>query len=136
MSTLNRDMSLTGEPPKTITTRQKLAVGIGVIGLFILILALVNVNFPNKPLFLTLALGLIAAGTIWFSIELYMDKHAGIKNDGVYFKSMTSRGILGWATGILLTLFYIVLYWFPQYLGLNSDGDNTGLVGLFDPLSN
>ncbi|HEA30228.1 MAG TPA: 4Fe-4S binding protein [Leeuwenhoekiella sp.] len=135
MSTIQRDMSLTGEPPKAITTRQKLAVGLGLIGLFILILALANVNFPNKPVFLSLALGLIAGGTILFAADLYLNKHAGIKNDGVYFKSMTSRGVLGWATGIMLTLFYIVLYWFPQYLGLNAEGDNTGLVSLFDPLS-
>lgn len=48
---------------------------------------------------------------------------------------MTSRGVLGWATGIMLTLFYIVLYWYPQYLGLNAEGENTGIIGLFDPLS-
>jgi len=135
MSTLNRDMSLTGEPPKAITTRQKLSVGVGLVGLFILILALANVNFPNKPLFLSLALGLITAGIVLFAADLYLNKHAGIKNDGVYFKSMTSRGVLGWATGIMLTLFYIVLYWYPQFLGLNAEGENTGLVSLFDPLS-
>lgn len=135
MSTLDRNMSLTGEPPKAISTRQKLAVGLGLIGLFILVLALANVNFPNKPIFLSLALGLIAGGTVLFAADLYLGKHAGIKNDGVYFKSMTSRGVLGWATGILLTLFYIVLYWFPQFLGLNAEGENTGLIRLFDPLS-
>ena len=136
MSTLNRNMSLTGEPPKAISTRQKLAVGLGLIGLFILILALANVNFPNKTIFLSLALGLIAGGIVLFAADLYLGKHAGIKNDGVFFKSMTSRGVLGWATGILLTLFYIVLYWFPQFLGLNAEGANTGLISLFDPLSN
>lgn len=135
MSTLNRNMSLTGEPPKTISTRQKLAVGLGLIGLFILILALANVNFPNKTIFLSLALGLIVGGIVLFATDLYLGKHAGIKNNGVFFKSMTSRGVLGWATGILLTLFYIVLYWFPQFLGLNAEGENTGLISLFDPLS-
>lgn len=128
-------MSLTGEPPKAITNRQKLAVALGVIGLFILILALANVNFPSKTVFLSLALGLITIGTILFANNLYLDKHPGIKNDGVYFKSMSAKGILGWITGIILTLFYIVLYWFPQYLGLNTEGENTGLIGFFDPLS-
>jgi ferredoxin-type protein NapH len=38
--------------------------------------------------------------------------------------------------GIFLTGFYIVLYWYPQFLGLaNEGGVNNGLVGLFDPLS-
>lgn len=135
MAQIQRDMSLTGEPPKSITTRQKLAVALGLVGLFILVLALANVNFPNKTVFLSIALGLIALGTVLFANDLYLDKHAGIKNDGLYFKSLTSRGIWGWALGITLTLFYVVLYWFPQLFGLNSEGANTGLIALFDPLS-
>lgn len=128
-------MSLAVEPPKAISKKQRIAVFIGVLGLFILALALFNVNFPNKTVFLSLAIGLITVGTILFSNRLYLGKHAGIKNDGVYFKSMSSKGILGWVTGIVLTLFYVVLYWFPQYLGLNAEGENTGLIALFDPLS-
>jgi hypothetical protein len=37
---------------------------------------------------------------------------------------------LGLDVGIVLTAFYIALYWFPQYLGLNQSGGlNTGIVG-------
>ena len=131
----NPSMSLAGEPPKALSKVQKIATAIGLTGLFILVLAIANVDFPNKTLFLSLSLGLIVIGTIIFAHDLYNGKHAGIKNDGVYFKSMTAKGIAGWATGIILTLFYIVLYWFPQYFGLNTEGANTGLIGLFDPLS-
>ncbi|MAB56516.1 MAG: FeS-binding protein [Aequorivita sp.] len=135
MSTVQRNMSLTGEPPKTINTQQKLASAIGLIGLAVLFLALFNINFPNKTLWLTASLIAIGGGTVWFSIAAYRNKHEGIKNDGVYFKSLTSKGFWAWVLGITLTLFYIVLYWFPQYLGLVQDGDNKGLVALFDPLS-
>ena len=128
-------MSLAGEPPKALSTTQKIASAVGLLGLFILVLALFNVGFPNKTLFLSLSLGMITAGIIIFANDLYRGKHAGIKNDGVYFKSMTAKGLVAWATGILLTLFYIVLYWFPQFLGLNTEGENTGLIALFDPLS-
>ena len=49
---------------------------------------------------------------------------------------MTSRGFWGYTLGIVLTAFYIILYWFPEYLGLGSDGKpNQGLVAFFDPLS-
>jgi hypothetical protein len=34
--------------------------------------------------------------------------------------------------GVILTTFYIVLYWYPEYLGLNQDGGNS--TGIFDPL--
>ncbi|PVW17372.1 4Fe-4S binding protein [Marixanthomonas spongiae] len=135
MSTFQRNMSLTGQPPKTINTQQKIASFIGLAGLLVLFLALFNVNFPNKTLWLTISLLAIAAGTIWFAKAEYLSKHEGIKNDGVYFKSLTSRGFWAWVLGITLTLFYVVLYWFPQYLGLVKEGDNTGVISLFDPLS-
>ena len=68
--------------------------------------------------------------------DAYLTKLEGIKNDGVWFKSISSRGILGWVTGVILTSFYIILYFYPQYLGLSSNGEsNTGLISLFDPLS-
>ena len=128
-------MSLTGEPPAGLSLVQKLASGIGLAGLFILVLALANVSFPNKSLFLILSLGLMTAGTVIFSRDLYKNTHPGIKNDGLWFKSMTNRGLWAWITGIALTLFYIVLYWFPEFLGLNENGPNTGVISLFDPLS-
>ncbi|MEE2771516.1 MAG: 4Fe-4S dicluster domain-containing protein [Bacteroidota bacterium] len=135
MSRIEHNMAMTGESPASISTIQKIATTAGLIGLSILLLAVANVSFPNKALFLSLSLGLISIGTIVFAVDAYNGKHAGIKNDGVWFKSMTNRGILGWIAGIALTLFYIILYWFPQYLGLKAEGDNTGVIALFDPLS-
>jgi len=133
---LNHSMSLAKPDTFGISNKQKIAIGIGVVGLLILALALFNTTFPNKTLFLTLALGSITVGIILFSNDTYLNKLQGIKNDGVWYKSISSRGLLGWITGITLTLFYIVLYFFPIYLGLGSNGaSNTGLIALFDPLS-
>src|SRR6056297_1637319 len=116
MSKIEHNMSLTAEAPAKLSATQRLASGIGLVGLFILVLAVANVNFPNKTLFLSLSLGLIAAGTIIFANDLYLGKHEGIKNDGVWFKSLSGRGFWAWILGITLTLFYVVLYWYPQYL--------------------
>ncbi|WP_321828351.1 4Fe-4S binding protein [Maribacter dokdonensis] len=135
MGNLNRNMSLAGEPPKALNTGQKLAVITGMTGMGILILQLFNLNLGNSALWLSIAILAIFAGIIWFSQAAYAHKHKGIKNDGVWFKSMSSRGVLAWMAGIALTGFYIVLYFYPQYLGLVKDGDNTGLIALFDPLS-
>ena len=135
MNTVQKNMSLTGEPPKTINNQQKIASFVGLLGLTVLILALFNVNFPNKVFWLSASLTAIASGTIWFSIAAYAYKHEGIHNDGVYFKSLTSHGFWAWILGIGLTLFYILLYWFPEYLGLSENGNNTGIVAIFDPLS-
>ena len=135
MSTVQKNMSLTGEPPKALNTQQKLATLLGMSGLFILVLAAFNINFPNKAIWLTIALSSIFGGIVWFAKAAYANKHEGIKNDGVWFKSISSRGFLAWLTGIALTGFYIVLYFFPQFLGLSKEGENTGLISFFDPLS-
>lgn len=135
MGNFDRSMSLAGEPPKALNTGQKLAVVTGMIGLGILILQLFNLNLGNTALWLTVSIVAIFAGIIWFSQAAYAHKQKGIKNDGVWFKSISSRGVLAWMAGIALTGFYIVLYFYPQYLGLVKDGENTGLIALFDPLS-
>ena len=135
MSTIDKSMALTGQPPKTLSTAQKLATIAGLTGLFILLLATFNINFPNKGLWLSISLGLVFVGVFWFSREAYANKHKGIKNDGVWFKSVSARGLWGWISGIVLTGFYIVLYFYPEYLGLVKGGDNKGIIGLFDPLS-
>ncbi|MBC3757108.1 4Fe-4S binding protein [Hyunsoonleella sp. SJ7] len=133
---INHSMSLATPDALDITNTQKVALALGIIGLFILALALFNVDFPNQGLFLTLALGLITGGTILYSREAYLKKLEGIKNDGVWLKSISSRGVWGWIVGVILTAFYIILYFFPKYLGLGTDGvENTGLISLFDPLS-
>ena len=128
-------MALTGEPPKALNTGQKVATLIGMSGLGILSLNLFNIGFPNSGLWLSVALLLIFIGVVLFSKAAYSHKEKGIKNDGVWFKSISSRGVLGWLAGIALTGFYIVLYFYPEYLGLIKGGDNIGLIAFFDPLS-
>lgn len=133
---INPSMSLAKPDVTDISNIQKIALAIGVVGLFILTLALFNTNFPNKGLFLSLALATISAGIVIYAREAYLTKLEGIKNNGVWYKSISSRGVWGWIVGVILTTFYIVLYFYPQYLGLGKDGlENTGLIGLFDPLS-
>lgn len=133
---INPSMSLAKPDVTDISNIQKIALAIGVVGLFILTLALFNTNFPNKGLFLSLALATISAGIVIYAREAYLTKLEGIKNNGVWYKSISSRGVWGWIVGVILTTFYIVLYFYPQYLGLVKDGlENTGLIGLFDPLS-
>lgn len=135
MDTIQRNMSLTGEPPKSINAIQKLGTLIGMFGLVVMLLAGFNFDFPNKGFWLAIALLSVTAGIILFAIGAYRNTLEGIKNHGVWFKSISSRGYLGWIAAISLTGFYIVLYFYPQFLGLNSDSENTGIIALFDPLS-
>lgn len=126
-------MAITGTSAYSLSTIQKIAAGLGWTGVFFLGLSILNVPLPSY--FTYISLGLIVTGVVVFADDQYRGKPKGVHNDGVWFKSMTSRGVSAWGAGILLTLFYIVLYWYPEYLGFNPDGENTGIIALFDPLS-
>ncbi len=128
-------MALTGQPPKSLNSLQKAGTLIGMFGLGVILLAGLNVDFPNKGLWLAISLISLTGGIVLFSYGAYRNTLPGIKNHGVWFKSVSSRGFLGWVSGIVLTGFYVVLYFYPQYLGLANEAPNTGIVGLFDPLS-
>lgn len=132
---MENNLSLTGDVSKSLSIPQKLATLLGISGLFILTLAAFNIDFPNKSFWLITSLSAITIGVLWFAQATYAHKTEGIKNDHIWFKSMTNRGVLGWITGLILTGFYIVLYFYPELLGLNAEGENTGIISLFDPLS-
>lgn len=135
MDIAQKNMSLTGEPPKALNTTQKIATLTGMFGLAIILLSAFNVNFPNKTIWLTVSLLAIVGGIILYAKGAYSNKLEGIQNNGVWYKSVSSRGFIGWIVGIALTGFYIILYFYAEYLGLNAEGENTGVIALFDPLS-
>ncbi|MBZ0266542.1 4Fe-4S binding protein, partial [bacterium] len=50
-----------------------------------------------------------------------------LQTDGTTFRGISARGAAAWALGVVLTGFYVLLYWFPAYL--------EPLIRLADPLS-
>lgn len=136
MNLLDSSLSL-AKPEARINWRQKLSYALWVIGMGILSLAVFGVDFPHPGWSATLAIGLMTLGVGIYIQDAYANKPAGIHNHHNWNYSLTNRGIWGWGFGVLLTGFYCLLYWWPQYLGLSGGADeaNTGLVALFDPLS-
>lgn len=125
-----------GQPPQQTDALQKTGLTIASMGVLILLVSIANVPMQPRWLFLTLSIAAILGGTTLYSVRTYLTETAGIKNNGVWFTSLVNRGVLGWVVGIILTGFYVLLYWYPQYLGLGKDGgENSGIVALFDPLS-
>ncbi len=115
---------------------QKLGAGIGFLGLIIFVLASFNLLNHSGSSLLGLGLISILFGVVIYSLRTYLTKSAGIKNDGIFHSSLSNKGIAAWLVGILLTFYYVLLYLYPSYLGLATDGgENTGLIGFFDPLS-
>ena len=118
MSQVYKSMSIANPDPVALDGSQKLFATIGSLGLLILIVASFGINLPNSRLWLALSLVLMAAGVIGFSYQTFRTQAPGIKNNGIWFSSAMSRGIVGWTMGILITGFYILLYWYPSLLGL------------------
>ncbi|WP_418262407.1 4Fe-4S binding protein [Flavobacterium faecale] len=136
MSKAPKNISLAAHDNNPLNGKQKAGIIMGLIGLFILTLALFNVTFPNKEIWLTTSIIAIFSGIILYANSTYLNQPEGIKNNHVWTSSLTHKGTIGWMIGLVLTAFYVVLYWFPKYLGLNEDGGtNSGIVGFFDPLS-
>jgi polyferredoxin len=121
-------------PPASGLEKANLAL----VGLGVLILAVYWVKMGDgySGWILAVALSLISIGSIGYSYGLYRQVPEGIQNNGVWHRSISARGALGWILGVVLTGFYILLYWWPQWLGLDEElMNNRGLIALFDPLS-
>ena len=67
-------------------------------------------------------------GALMYILPKFSDGPAGIKHNGIFQSAMKNRGWLGILTGTFLIGFYILLYWFPEYI--------TEWTLLLDPLSN
>ena len=121
-------LSIANPNPIHTSLKQKVALATASLGILMLLVVWASGNVMGNPsVYLGLAFAITAIGTAIFVREEYANKPEGIKNNGVWFRGLTTRGIFGWMIGVLLTGFYIVLYWYPEYL--------TGLIQLFNPLS-
>ena len=103
------------------------SIAVVALGLLALVVVLSGGPLSGTWSGLVLSFGLIvlgSAGVSWFE---YKDTEPGIKNDGITFSSTSARGHIAWGLGIVITGFYVVLYWWPENL--------ERAVRLMDPLS-
>ncbi|MBK9735217.1 MAG: 4Fe-4S binding protein [Saprospiraceae bacterium] len=115
---------------------QKVALSLVALGFLAQLVYWLTFSSSQAGLWMWSSLAAITIGSLLYTSDLYKDTLPGIKNNGVWMTSISSRGMWAWMLGVFLTGFYVLLYWYPHLLGQGRDGlANTGLVGLFDPLS-
>ncbi len=125
------EITLSNAEHNGLSLKQKLGLVIAMSGILTIAVAGFGANISAGGW----TLGLSLTG-IFVGVAVYAHGSENIGVNGVWHKNMASKGVLGWMLGVVLTGFYVLLYWFPQYLGLGQDGaSNTGLVAFFDPLS-
>jgi len=88
--------------------------------------SIIGILATNALLFFLLTFGLTATGGL-LMLQSFLNKKPGIKNDGIFFHPAKSRKWLGIIIGTLLISFYILLYFFPEYMA--------GWIRIVDPLS-
>lgn len=114
---------------------EKFSLALVAIGILLQLLYWIGTIQAEASQILYISLLIIALGSFAYTYAKYSSQSLGIKNNGVWHDTLTNKGVLAWILGILLTGFYVLLYWYPQYLGHSDKGINSGLVKLFDPLS-
>lgn len=71
----------------------------------------------NKGLFWLLTFGLGILGALLFIIpNVVVLGGPGIKNNGIFLSSATSRGWIGWFAFVFLVSFYVLLYFMPDII--------------------
>jgi len=101
-----------------------LVFGAGIVALMVAAFG-AGSTFPTT--FLIGGVGAIVVGPLIY-FQRFLRRPAGINNDGMWFSSTTAIGAVGWLLGVVFTGFYIVLYWYPEWLH--------HLIRVFDPFSN
>jgi ferredoxin-type protein NapH len=112
---------------KSAETNKKTASAIIAVGILFLLVSLTGVSKSAPALFFFLSFGLIITGSFYFFYVQTKSTHAGIKNDHIFFSGLMRRGLTGWVLGIVITGFYVLLYWFPSMI--------ENWVRLVDPLA-
>ena len=80
----------------------------------------------NNVLLLFLTIGLAIIGG-FMNILSKLRSLPGIKHNGIFHSKNKNKGWIGISIGVLLILFYVILYWYPEYM--------TEWIILADPLS-
>jgi len=135
MSQIDASLSIANPGVRNLNGAQKVGLAMVGVAITLVFLAIFGAAATREAAFLWSILGLFSVGGILYAWATYRNEEAGIKNNGVWFFSESSRGNWGWILGIALTAFYVALYFYPEWLGINNEGANGGLVAVFDPLS-
>ena len=112
-------------PDSYATSRRPIEkLGLALFSLGMLLLFVTAVQGGTGPGWSGLATAVMGALlVIW---DMRRDSPAGVKNNGIMFRGATARGAIGWCVAVFLTGFYVVIYFFPQYL--------RNLIILVDPV--
>jgi ferredoxin-type protein NapH len=100
-------------------------LGAGLLAGLLTVAGLTQVVPPG--VMFVLSTGLVSVGGWLIARARFAAGPAGVRNHHTFSTSMGTRGGIAWIAAVVLTGFYVLLYWFPASL--------EGLIRTMDPLS-
>ena len=127
--------TLSTPPLPAASPAEKLTLTAVAAGLLTLLLAWTDADPGRRQAWFYLALGLVSAGTLAWSWVKFGRHPAGVQQNNLWLRDSTGRGAVAWVTGLVLTGFYVVLYWFSDDDGHGQFGPLNHLVHSLDSFS-
>ena len=128
-------VTLATPPLPASSPAEKLTLAVVAGGLLALLLALTDADPSSQRTWFYLALGQVSAGTLTWSWLKYGQHPAGVQQNNLWLRASTGRGAIAWVTGLVLTGFYVVLYWYSGDDGHGHFGPLSNLVHALDGFS-
>lgn len=109
---------------------QKFGIALFALALLFTLVGLTGPAANDPALFFYLGFMGSVVGLSVYTVRTYSKRPAGVQNNHIFTSGLTNRGLWGWALGIFLTGFYVVLYW-----GSDDLWNAAPIVLLFHPIS-
>ncbi|NVO32841.1 4Fe-4S binding protein [Hymenobacter lapidiphilus] len=133
---MNSAQTLTAQAPlPEVAGTEKLLLTLVALGLLLLLPATFDADAQRAHWCFFAALGLISVGALGWAGWKYGRKPPGVQHNNLWLRASTSRGAVAWVTGIVLTGFYVILYWFSSPDDQGNYGPLNQLVHALDPFS-
>ena len=127
MNPIQIEIANTNDNSENISIAKKIAFSILTFGFLFLLIALTGFSKYHPILLLILSYGFILSGSILYFTFQFKESPENLKNSKTFLHTLSSRKNPAWILGILLTGFYIILYWFPELI--------QNWIRMLDPLS-
>jgi polyferredoxin len=121
-------------PPRR-TALHRVASCLMALGALALVLFLAGFDLGGSWRALGATFGLLVLGaSLWFHVD-FQDAVPGIRHDDTFFRAVQNRGPVAWGLGLVLTGFYVVLYFRADLERLGFPSVLARPIRLCDPLA-
>lgn len=120
--------------PSTPVLEKALLTSVG-LGLVALATVAFDADAERARISFWVALALVGGGTLGWAWRHFGQGPAGVRHNNLWLRGSTGRGALAWLTAVVLTGFYVVLYWFSSPDEQGNFGPLNQLVHALDPFS-